>query len=921
MMEKINTENKKINPIYALSPEEILKKFTSRKTGLSSEEVQKRLKEFGPNFIKKSFQFQWVRLVAGQFNSFFVFILLGASVLSFIFGEVRDGLVVLVIVLVNAAIGFSQEFKAEKILRKIRKLVADKAIVIRNGEKAEVSSRLLVPGDIVFVSSGDNIPADGYLLESYNLYASEFVFTGESKPSRKKIGVLAKKSRTIGETGNMVFMGTTVTRGEGLFAVTATGAGTELGRIASLSEEIRSDETPLQRRMRVLGREVAIIALLIGISVIAVGRSFNVSWYQTFVFALALSVAVVPEGLPAALSVALSLGMKRLLKVNVLAKKLTAVETLGSVSVICTDKTGTITRNELTVTKVFLGNRALEISGVGFIPKGKFYEAGKMVNPRNISQLKELFKVGVLCNDSDLTRHEGQYKIIGDPTEGAITVAARKYAAAKAYFSKGERKINEIPFSSQRMRMSVIYRNESTISYVKGSPDVLIDLCSHINIEGRVKKLTAAEKAKICQQFNLMSQEALRVLAFAYRDLGEVAEKNYLKEAERNLTWMGMMGMIDPPRAGIEKAIKLCRKAHIKIIMITGDYELTAGAIAEKVGLIKNPTAGGKGGIINGDDLDRLSDEEIIERVGRQDLVFARITPEQKLRIAAVLKNHGMVIAMTGDGVNDALAIKKVDIGIAMGKIGTDVAKEAGDMILLDDNLASIVRAIKEGRTIYQNIKKFVHYVFTSNASELFTVVLGVILRIPAPISAIQILIVDLGTDVFPSLSLGVEPEEPGIIKKKPSEIKDKVITYQGFKRLLYLGLIMSISAVATFVWSMWRGGWHWGMPIDPDSMLYIKSTSATYAVIAMTQMANLLESRSETLSVFRLGFFKNKFAIISIFISVAMLLAFMHIPLCREYFRLSPIDYIDWAAVAAATVITFLLEELRKKIAFREAR
>jgi len=898
--------------IYDLTKGEVLNRFSTEPHGLFEDEARKRLRKFGPNFIKKKVRFRWVGLVVGQLNNFFVFILLAAAVLSFVFGETRDGLVVLLIVFLNAAIGFFQEFKAERILRKIQKLTTDKAIVFRDGEKTEIHSRLLVPGDVVFISSGDQVPADGYLIESYNLYAGEFIFTGESKPNRKKTAVLDRSSLSVGEIGNMVFMGTTITRGEGLFVVTATGEKTELGRIALLSEEIKIDETPLQKRMRVLSRQIAIIAILIGAAVMAAGKIFSISWYQTFLFALALSVAVVPEGLPAALSVALSLGMRKLLKVNVLVKKLTAVETLGSVSVICTDKTGTITKNELTVTKIILGDKILELSGTGFNLKGRFFEAGKPVIPAKISQLRTLFKIGVLCNDAVLVKHEGRNKIIGDPTEGAIIVASRKYMSDKTYFLMGERKINEIPFSSQRMRMSVIYRNKSTVSYVKGSPDVLLELCSRININGRIRKITSEDKRKIRQNHNSMSQEALRVLAFAYRDLDGIPEKNHLKEAEKQLVWVGMAGMIDLPREGIERAIELCREAHIRIAMITGDYELTAEAIAKKIGLLGKQH--GADSVIKGSDLDELSDEEIVAKIVKQDLVFARITPEQKLRIATVFKNHGMVIAMTGDGVNDALAIKKADIGISMGKIGTDVAKEASDMILLDDNLASIVKAVKEGRIIYQNVKKFVHYVLTSNASELFTVVLGVVLQIPAPISAIQILIVDLGTDVFPSLSLGVDPEEPGIVKKKPSDIKEKIITYQGFKRLFYLGLIMSISAVVTFVWSMKRGGWNWGDTVDTDSLLYIKSTSAAYAVIAMTQMANLLESRSESLSIFKVGIFKNKFAVASIFMSVALLFTFLHFPLCQEYFHLSPIDNIDWMMVFLAALATLFLEELRKK-------
>jgi len=899
---------------YSLTAKEILSKFSTRMTGIFDGEANERLRKFGPNILKKKKKSNVLRLIFSQVNSPFAFILLAAAFLSFIFGATRDGTIILLIVLINSIIGFFQEFKAEKILEKIKKLTTDKAIVIRNGEKKEINSRFLVKGDLVFASAGDNIPADGYLLEGYDLYVNEFIFTGESKPNEKKVGALRKNNPSLGEIDNMVFMGSDVVRGEGIFVVTATGMQTELGRIAHMTEEIKPEETPLQKRMRILSKDIMIIALVIALLAIAVGKFFGVSWYETFLFALALSVSVVPEGLPAALSFALSLGMRSLLKVNVLVKKLVAVETLGSVSVICTDKTGTITKNELMVTKIIFSNVAVDITGSGFVPKGKFLVEGKNPSPKNLAQLRKIFKIGVLCNDAQILKEDGQYKIIGDPTEGAMIVAAKKAFSKTEIFFSGEKKIGEIPFSSERMMMSVIYKNKKTFSYVKGSPDVLINLCSHIDDNGKIRKLTAGDKKKIYHLYDAMSEKALRVLAFAQRDLGSIVEKDYAKNAEKKLVWVGMMGMMDSPRENINHAIDLCRKAKIKLIMITGDYEITAKAIAEKVGLIRPEDGGGKQ-VINGKTLDKLTNDEIVQRVSGRDLVFARISPEQKLRIISVLKNAGMVIAMTGDGVNDALALKKADIGIAMGKIGTDVAKEAGDMILLDDNLVSIVKAVRGGRTIYQNIKKFIHYVFTSNVSELLTVVLGIIAQIPAPIIPIQILIVDLGTDIFPSLALGIDPEEPGVLKRRPANPQEKLISSRGLKRLLFIGGTMALSAVIAFIWSLKRGGWSWGDSLDPESILYLKSTSATYAVIAMTQMANLLQARSEIFSVFKIGFFKNKFAIISIFISISLLLLFLYLPLCQRYFHLYPIDRLDWLMVLLATVTVFSVEELRKKL------
>lgn len=907
-----NAEPGIITPLYCFTQEKVLRKYRSKPAGLRNADAKERIKEHGYNQLKKKTSWRWIKLLWEQFNNPLVWILLTAAALACAFQEYRDVTIILMIVIVNAAMGFFQEFKAERIIAKIQRLTTDNAIVIRDGEKKEVNAKELVPGDIAIVASGDRIPADGYLLESYDLFINDFIFTGESHPHKKAAGVLEKDHLAIGEITNMVYMGSEVTRGEGVFVVTGTGMKTELGRIARLSGSIHSDETPLQKRMRVLGREVAIVSVLIGIAVIIIGRFNDISWYQNFLFALALSVSVVPEGLPAALSVALSLGMKRLLKSHVLAKKLATVETLGSVSVIATDKTGTITRNELMVTRVVLPDHIFEVDGEGFIPKGNFYLNGKKTDPRQFQGLERIFKIGALCNDASLIKEDGHYKVIGDPTEGAIVTAARKYDAGYSRFFSEEQKTNEVPFSSDRMRMSVIYKNNETNSYVKGSPDVLLGLCTQISINNEMRPITEDDKRQIAALHNEMSQQALRVLAFAQRNLSAASEKDLAAEAERNLTWIGMMGMIDPPRKDIDAAVKSCRRAGIKVIMITGDYELTAEAIALQVGLIdkSKPYA-----VINGKILGTMSDQEIHGVIESKDAIFARISPEQKLRIATVLKNAGAVIAMTGDGVNDALALKKADIGIAMGVIGTDVAKEAGDMILMDDNFSSIVRGVKEGRIIFQNVKKFVHYVFTSNASELFTVVLGVLMQIPAPIAAIQILAVDLGTDVLPSFSLGVDQADPQTMNKKPFGPKEKIVTKEGFIRLVYLGIIMACFAVAAFVWSMLRGGWEWRAPIDYESALYIKSTSAAYAVLAISQMANLLQSRHDRLSVFTIGFFGNLYAIASIILSVVVFLLFLYLPFFQLHLHFLPIDKHDWLMVVIATVSVFFLEEARKKI------
>ena len=890
---------------YNLSTEEIFANLNSRKEGLFEQEWKEKQKIFGKNIVQKPHSWSWLALVKNQFNNALVWILLIAAVLSFIFGEYRDTTIILIIVGINATIGFFQEFKAERTLENIRKLASDRAKVIRDGKVSEINAMELVPGDVISVAAGDRVPADAYLIEGFDVYVNEFIFTGESKPSKKISGKISEENLPLSDRDNMIFMGTSLTRGQLLAVVTGIGMETELGKIANLVTEVREEETPLQKQMRVLGRDVTILSLLIAVLVLIAGYYYKLSWYDNFLFALALSVSVVPEGLPAAISVALSIGMRKLLKHNVLAKKLNAVETLASVSIICTDKTGTITRNELMVTDIVIGDSVINVDGEGYCPDGKFLETGRIINQKEIPGMEMLMRIGALCNDSSIMQVAGQFQISGDPTEGALLVAAEKYHGELATFTKDFKKVTEIPFSSERMRMVVVAKNTKDgkiFSFVKGSPDVMIDLCTKMVSGDKIVAFSEDEKEKVKRNYNAMSKRALRVLAFAYREIDE--ETDCLSHAENDLVWTGLMGMIDPPRKEVRAAIEECQSSGIKVIMITGDYEITAQAIAKDVGLIKST----KYEVINGKTLEGISDALLYKKIRENDVVFARITPEQKLRIATVLKSHGAVIAMTGDGVNDAPALKKADIGVAMGAIGTDVAKEASDMILIDDNFASIVRAVKQGRTIYQNLRKFVHYVFTSNASEFFTVVIGALLQIPSPIVAVQILAVDLGTDIFPSFSLSLEPSEPTVMKQKPFNPKEKVLGGKGFWRIIQLGLIMATGAVIAFILSMKRGGWDFGNKFDAQSVLYIKSTSAAYAVLAMSQMANLLQSRSETLSVFAIGFFKNKYAI-----SVSLLLAFQYVPLFQKYLHMSPIDWQDWLVVMVTTIVVFVFEEARK--------
>ncbi len=898
--------------IYNLSKREAFLRLSSTPSGLSFQEASKRIAKIGPNIIQRKKNLKILRLIFSQFNDALVYILLSAGFLALFFGAYRDAYIIFIIIFINASIGFFQEFRAERILDQVEKLTSDRALVSRSGKKIEIDSSQIVPGDIVHVSAGDIVPADGLIIEAYNLRTNNFIFTGESKPVNKYAGIISKKNIQFSDIKNMLFMGESVLTGGADILVTATGMATELGRIADITQSVKEDPTPLQNKLRILGKHITVLALVIGGIVLLIEKYNGTSFYNSLLFAIAIAVSVVPEGLPASLSISLSLGMRRLLKVKVLTKKLIAVETLGSVNLICTDKTGTITRNELTVKKIYFKGKIINVGGEGFDPRGDFFINNQKIDPKQVKDFDLLFKTGVLCNNALLIKKNEKWQVLGDPTEGAIITAAKKYHSNEKDFLRGEKKRFEIAFTSERMRMSVIYQNDELYSYVKGSPEIILQRSNYLLTEKGIKPLSDDDRKKIFQSYNEFSNDALRVLAFAFKKINSSQESNFPATAEEDLVFIGMMAMIDPPRLGVKEAIAECLRSGIAVLMITGDYELTAKAIAREIGLIsesdKNP-------VINGAALVEISNDQLQEYIQRGTKVFARITPEQKLRIASVLKRSGYTIAMTGDVVNDAPALKKADIGVAMGIMGTDVSKEAADMILLNDNFSSIVAGIKEGRTIFQNIKKFVHYVFTSNMSEFLTVIFGVAMGIPSPITAIQILAIDLGTDVLPSLALGVEPSESDVMDNKPISKDEPILGKKEFFRIFYLGLMMCISAIFAFLWSLKRGGWSFGQDLAPNSLLYMKSTTATYTVLAMTQFANLFASRSATKSIFSIGFFRNKYIFIGLAGSLGLLYLFMNVNFFSSRLGMSPIDNLDWVAAFSATIIIFLTEETRKLI------
>ena len=856
---------------------EIFRELGTSEKGLTDEEVNRRIERYGLNEIKEKKKASPIKIFFSQFNNFIVYILIAALVISFLLDEKIDAIVIGIILVINAVLGFIQEYKAEKAIEALKKMASLKASVIRDGNEKEVEAVNVVPGDIILLETGDKIPADARLIEVFNLQTQEAALTGESLPIKKEIRVLAENAQ-IADQKNMVFSGTVVTNGRGKAVVVKTGMNSEIGRIAKLIQETESEETPLQKKLSVLGKWLGILVIIICLVVFASATLEGGNMLEMFIVAVSLAVAAIPEGLPAVVTISLALGVRRMVKTNALIRKLPSVETLGSVTVICSDKTGTLTCNEMTVKKVFANNKVIDVSGSGYDAKGDFIFDNKKVDKKEIELL---LKIGALNNDATLKEGE----IMGDPTEGALIVSAAKLGLIKGELEIRYKRIDEIGFSSERKMMSTIHKEgNKKIIYLKGAPEIILNSCNKIIINNKIRKLSKKDKDEILKKNKVFAEKALRVLGFAYKEVKG-------KASENDLIFVGLQGMIDPPRTEVKQAIEKCKTAGIKVIMITGDHEITAKAIAKELGL--------DGKSINGNELDKLTNlEKIVEEV----VVFARVNPEHKIRIVDALRKKGHIVAMTGDGVNDAPALKKADIGIAMGITGTDVAKEASHMILTDDNFASIVNAIEEGRGIFDNIRKFVEYLLSSNLGEVLTIFIAILIGFGAedgkallPLIAIQLLWINLVTDGLPALALGVEPKEKGIMLRPPRNPKEKILPKSTAFRMAFIGIIMMLGTLGIFYFYN-------------NKYFELKyARTVAFSTLVFYQLFNVLNTRSEKDSLFKIGFFSNKKLIYAILISVALQVLVIHTPL-NAYFKTVPITLIDWFYIilVSSTVLIF---------------
>ncbi len=848
---------------------DIYKELSTSEKGLSSSEAQERLKRFGLNELKETKKISALKIFLRQFASPVVWILITALLISIFVGQDVDAIIIGAILVINAILGFFQEFRAEKAIEALKKVITQKAIVIRDGVEQTIAAKELVPGDIIILKEGDKIPADARLLEAYELRTNEASLTGESVPAKKKTGICMET--IIGNMFNMVFFGTNIVAGDGKAVVIGTGMTTEIGKIAYLIQETETPPTPLQKHLKKLGASVGILVIITAAVIYALGVSRGGGKLEILLSSLALAVAAVPEGLPAVITISLALGIQRMLKRNALVRKLPSAETLGSCTVICSDKTGTLTKGEMTVKKIFVDNKILLVSGTGYEPVGAF--------DKKTAGLQKILECGVLCNNARLQKNE-IWQILGDPTEGSLIVSGMKYGINKEEIEKDYKRVKENPFRSERKMMSIVCeKSKQKFVFAKGAPEKILEISSYILVNGKKRKITENDKKEIMKAYSSFGTSALRVLGFAYKELPSKEEE------EKNLVFLGLQGMIDPPREEVKVAIERCKTAGIRTIMITGDYELTAKAIAAELGIM--------GTVVTGAEIDTIDLDNEIEKIG----IFARVDPKHKLNIVAALQKKGHIVAMTGDGVNDAPALKKADIGIAMGITGTDVTKESSQIVLLDDNFATIVNAIEEGRNIFANIRKFVEYLFSSNIGEVLVIFMALLLNFPLPLLAIHILWINLLTDGFPALALGVDVPEKDIMLKKPRREK----TVISGKRWIYIFLIGIIMMLGTL--SLYN---------TYSEISYAYAQTVAFTTLVMFQLFNVFNIRSLTTSVFRQNPFENKLLVLAVLFSLLLQLTVLYTPL-GNYFKVIPLTAIDWIYIVLTSFSVLIFGEVVK--------
>jgi sodium/potassium-transporting ATPase subunit alpha len=912
--------NMKINN---LTIEEVFRNLVTSKQGLSSEEADRRLAEFGRNEITAMKRKPLVFRLLGQLTHFLAVLLWLAAMLSFLSeylhpgeGMLMLGAAIVAVIVINAIFTFIQEYRAEKALEALKKLLPFTIAVIRNGKELEAPAELVVPGDLVRLAEGDKVPADLRLIESNCLTVNNASLTGESEPVLRRVEPFEGDPIN---SPNIAFAGTTIVSGNGAGVVYATGMRTEFGRIALLTETVTPGLSPLQKEIVKATRIVAAIAAVVGLFFFVLGFVIGRSFWDNFIFGIGITVALIPEGMLPTVTLALAMGSQRMAKRMALMKTLTSVETLGSVTVICTDKTGTLTQNKMTVDKIWVDGRLTSrpvekaIGGQGEVTSAESKNRPSPDRPVAASPRHLLFTAAALCNNARFVDNEYH----GDPTETAILKVSHETLGT---ITAG--RISEIPFDADRKMMTTINMIEKgAMAFSKGAMERLLPLCSHIMINGKRRLLDDAYRDDVIHADHALMDSGLRVLAFASKDIHHLASSPLAGEGgmgeppaeiEKDMTFLGLIGLQDPPRPEVPGAIRKCHDAGIRIIMITGDGGRTALAIAKQIGLVEKIPL-----IIEGADFNLLTDRELTEKLSAPVLIFARMTPKHKMRVVSALKDMGEVVAVTGDGVNDAPALKKADIGISMGIAGTDVAKEASDMVLLDDNFATIVNAVEEGRTVYENIKKFITYIFASNIPEAVPYLAYILFSIPLPLTIMQILAVDLGTDMLPALALGSERPTPGIMKQAPRKVNERLLDFSLMARsYLFLGPIEAAACMFGFFWVLNAGGWTLGTMLPASDLLYREATTACLTAIIVSQVANVFACRSLQESLFSIGFFTNRLIFAGIAVELLLQLFIVYHPFGNTIFSTAPLTWTTWLVLIPFAAFLLFADEVRKLVA-----
>lgn len=877
---------------HSLGADEALKRLGSSASGLTETEAKNRLSHYGPNELSRRKKATPILVFLRQFLSPLIYVLLVAGIVSLLVGHMVDAAVVFGVLVINAVIGFLQETQAEKSMEALMRMAAPKAKVKRDGAVRLLPAREVVPGDILSLEAGDKIPADTRLLETSNLTIDESMLTGESMPADKHTSPVAEDS-PVADRDDMVHMGTVIASGRAIGLAVRTGMSTEMGKIASSIQEVKPEETPLQKNISRLSRYLVFLFLGVTAILMIVGVLKGLGLLDMFLLAVAAAVAAIPEGLPAVLTVVLSIGMRAMARRNAIVRKLLAVETLGATTVICSDKTGTLTLNQMTVRRLYTHGNMIEVTGEGYEPKGEFRREGKPLTLEKGGSTTLLLQIVALCNDARLTRDKGRAGIIGDPTEGALTVAAAKAGIHKEQLEQSYPRLDEVPFESEKQYMATLHaQNGSRVVYVKGAAERLLPFSQYFLKDGRVVPLQAADSETFMSAATAMAREALRVIAMAYVELPPKTDKLIESTIKDGLVFVGLAGMEDPPREEAREAVKLCKQAGVKVIMVTGDNKVTAESVARQLDLAQGRAVAGK-------ELGKMSDEELSREI-EQISVFARIEPLHKLRIVKSLKRLGHVVAMTGDGVNDAPALKAADIGIAMGISGTDVAKEASNMVLADDNFASVVAAIEEGRAIFSRLRNVLFYSLNTNLSELMVLILSILFIGTSPLLAVQILWINLVTDTAGDIPLGLEPKSGDELKRPPRR-SGVGLVYPGlFLRIICMATLIGLGSFLIFRWAESR------MSLDAARTLTFCSVAAFEWFIAFS-------ARSDERSVFQLGLFRNRALVLSIAAAALLQLAVVYVPSLQVAFHTVPIGITDWAVVVMAGGGLFLAEEVRK--------